>query len=77
MELLGPASMSRGFANVLKDSRFAEFQSFLDADKFNSEPGEDELGEFLQRAARVWREGDGRIRKALSRFVKGYLEKDE
>ncbi len=77
MELLGPASMSRGFANVLKDSRFTEFQSFLDTDKFNSQGGEDELGGFLQQAARVWREGDGRIRRALSRFVKGYLEKDE
>ncbi len=77
MQLLGPASMSRGFANVLKDSRFTEFQSFLDTDKFNPERGDDELGEFLQQAAQVWRQGDGRIRKALSRFVKGYLEKDE
>ena len=77
MELLGPASMSRGFANVLRDSRFTEFQSFLDTDKFNPECGDDKLGEFLQQAARVWRQGDGRIRRALSRFVKGYLEKDE
>ncbi len=77
IELLGPASMSRGFANVFRDSRFTEFQSFLDTDKFNPERGDDKLGEFLQQAAQVWRQGDGRIRRALSRFVKGYLEKDE
>ncbi|HBF39924.1 MAG TPA: hypothetical protein DDW50_21795 [Firmicutes bacterium] len=77
IELLGPALMSQGFANVLKDSRFTEFQSFLDMDKLNLESVNDELEEFLQQAAEVWYQGDGRIRRALSQFVKGYLEKDK
>ncbi len=74
MELLGPASMSRGFANVLKESRFTEFQSFLDADKFDPERGEDEPGEFPTGGLGMARR---RRQNPQGRFVKGYLKKGE
>lgn len=77
IELLGAGTMSEGFLKVLKDSRFAEFQSFLSMDKLNPEQGNEELGEFLRQAAEVWYQGDERIRRALRLFVKGYLENEE
>jgi transcriptional regulator with XRE-family HTH domain len=74
IELLGANIMCQGFLNVLKDSRFTEFQSFISTDKLNHEYSNEELQEFLQRTAEVWYQGDERIRRALGQFVKGYLE---
>ena len=77
IELLGAGTMSEGFLKVLKDSRFAGFQSFFSMDKLNPEQGNEELREFLRQAAEVWHQGDERIRRALRLFVKGYLGNGE
>ena len=74
IELLGATTMSNGFLKVLKEPRFAEFQSFLSLDKLNQASDNVELQEFLRQAAEVWHQGDERIREALRLFMKGYLE---
>ncbi len=71
---LGTKTISEGFLSVLEDSRFEEFQSLFTAYKFNQEFGNRELQDFLRQAAEVWHQGDDRIRRALKRFLKEYLE---
>ena len=69
--------LSEGLANILKDRRFAEFQSYVMMKNLFKENFGDDLKEFLQQASQVWRQENEKTWKALVNFVKVYLEEDK
>jgi transcriptional regulator with XRE-family HTH domain len=74
IELFGAQKMSEGFLSALQDSHFAELQSFITMDKVNTERNDDELQEVLQQVAKLWHLEDERVRKALTQWVKAFVE---
>ena len=69
--LFGAEKMSEGFLTALKDPHFAEFQAFLSMDRINQEL-DVELQDLLQRAAKLWQQGDERTKQMLVHFVTGF-----
>lgn len=77
IEILGNERFSKGIVSVLKDPRYAELQALIKMDDIAEEKLDAELRGFLIQMARLWKQGDERLRQALLEFVKGYLGEEE
>ena len=77
IEILGNERFSKGIVSVLKDPRYAELQALIKMDDIAEEKLDAELRGFLIQMARLWKQGDGRLRQALLEFVKGYLGEEK
>lgn len=77
IEILGNERFSKGIVSVLKDPRYAELQALIKMDDITEEKLDAELRGFLIQMARLWKQGDERLRQALLEFVKGYLGEEE
>jgi transcriptional regulator with XRE-family HTH domain len=77
IEILGNERFSKGIVSILKDPRYAELQALIKMSDIAEEKLDAELRGFLIQMARLWKQGDGRLRQALLEFVKGYLGEEE
>jgi len=77
IEILGNERFSKGIVSILKDPRYAKLQALIKMDDIAEEKLDAELRGFLIQMARLWEQGDGRLRQALLEFVKGYLGEEE
>jgi hypothetical protein len=72
--ILGNERFSAGIIKILKDPKYEKFQSFIKMEKITEEKVDDELREFLQQMAQLWKQGDERLKQALLQIAQVFLE---
>jgi hypothetical protein len=74
IELLGSKTISEGFLSVLKDSRFAEFQSFINMRDVTEGKIDNQLQVLLQQVMQLWSQGDEQTRRMMVQFMRVFAD---